>query len=79
MDDRRTKGGGHSFVTIHWRGSVQLSFKRDGSHIRDQLPQCGCHAVPMRTGSDPNAMPPAICRRLPVIRQLSNLTLQRPN
>ena len=44
---------------LSWRGSVRLSFKRDGSHIRDQLPQCGCHAVamPFPCGLAPTQMP----------------------
>ena len=60
-------------------GSVRPPIQLEGNHIRGRLPRLGSRAAPMRAGSGPNAALSATCRRFPAVRQLPNLTPQRPN
>ena len=60
-------------------GSVRPPLQRGGSRIWNQLPRLGSRAAPMRAGSSPNAAPSATCRHFTVVRQIPNLTPQRPN
>ena len=65
--------------SLSQHGSVWPHLQLEGNRIWSRLPRFGSRAASMWADSDPNAVPPAICLRFTVVRQLPNLTPQRPN